>query len=130
MTSSSLLCALVIVFVALTANAASELPIKVDVNQLIKHPKKYNGKRIDVTGHWVTSCEHCSDLYPSFDAEQKSPLSGNWVYLGKFAPNIEMPKAFRSCRNAKTESSFAFRQDGARDHNTRLWMDEHRVQAN
>ena len=95
MMRGSLLCALVIVFVALTANAASELPIKVDINQLIKHPKKYNGKRVDVTGYWVTSCEHCSDLYPSFNAEQKSPLSGNWVYLGKFAPNIEMPTAFR-----------------------------------
>jgi len=95
MTRSHFVCALVIVFVALTANAASERPIKVDVNELVKHPKKYNDKRVDVTAYWVTSCAHCSDLYSSFEAEQKSPLSGNTVYLGKFAPNIEMPSGFR-----------------------------------
>jgi hypothetical protein len=59
----------VIAFATSTANAAGEPPIKVNVNQLIKHPKKYNGKRVEVTGYWVTSCEHCSALYPSFEAE-------------------------------------------------------------
>jgi hypothetical protein len=91
----ALVCALVFVFLATTANSANEPPIKVDVNQLVKHPKKYSGKRVEVTGYWVTSCEHCSTLYQSFNAEQRSPLSGNWVYLGKFAPNIQMPKPFR-----------------------------------
>lgn len=151
MTRGSLLCALVIVFVALTANAASELSIKVDINQLIKHPKKYNGKRVDVTGYWVTSCEHCSDLYPSFNAEQKSPLSGNWVYLGKFAPNIGMPMAFRK-RISKPYPDYdgyvrvvgkfeavemqkpkvVSRSDKMERViiNTRFWMDGHRVQAN
>jgi hypothetical protein len=95
MKHSSPLCALLMAFAVPTANAVSEPRIKVDINQLIKHPKKYNGKRVEVTGYWVTSCEHCSDLYPSFEAEQRSPLSGKWVYLGKFAPNIEMPDAFR-----------------------------------
>ena len=82
-------------FAVPTANAVSEPPIKADINELIRHPKKYNGKRVEVTGYWVTSCEHCSDLYQSFEAEQRSPLSGEWVYLGKFAPNIEMSAAFR-----------------------------------
>jgi hypothetical protein len=95
MTRSSLLWALAIALVGSNASSASELPIKVDLNQLIKHPKKYNGKRVEVTGYWVTSCAHCSDLYPSFEAEQRSPLSGKWVYLGRFAPNIEMSDAFR-----------------------------------
>ncbi len=95
MTRSSLLCAFVIAFAAATVSSASQSPIKVDINQLIKHSKKYIGKGVEVIGYWVTSCEHCSALYPSFEAEQRSPLSGNWVYLGKFAPNIEMPKAFR-----------------------------------
>ena len=90
-----MLCAVVIAFTTSIANAAGEPPIKIDVNQLIKHPKKYNGKRVEVTGYWVTSCEHCSDLYPSFEAEQRSPLSGKWVYLGRFARNIEMPSTFR-----------------------------------
>lgn len=88
-------CALVFVFLATTANSANEPPIKVDVNQLVKHPKQYNGKRVEVTGYWVTSCEHCSALYQSFEAEQRSPLSGHLVYLGKFASNIQMPKPFR-----------------------------------
>src|SRR6184192_1781630 len=95
MTRSSPFCALVMAFAVPTANAVTEPPIKVDINQLIKHPKKYRGKRVEVTGYWVTSCEHCSALYPSFEAEQRSPLSGNWVYLGKFASNIQMPKPFR-----------------------------------
>jgi hypothetical protein len=95
MMRSRLPCALLIAFAATDANSTSETPIKVDVNQLIKQPKKYNGKRVEVTGYWVTSCAHCSDLYPSFEAEQRSPLSGKCVYLGRFAPNIEMPDAFR-----------------------------------
>jgi hypothetical protein len=85
----------VIAFATSIANAAGEPPIKVDASELIKHPKKYNGKRVEVSGYWVTSCEHCSNLYPSFEAEQKSPLSRKWVYLGRFAQNIEMPSAFR-----------------------------------
>ncbi len=75
MMRGALACALVFVFLARTANSASEPPIKVDVNQLVKHPKKYSGKRVEVTGYWVTSCEHCSALYPSFDVEQRSPLT-------------------------------------------------------
>ena len=95
MIRGALVRALFFVFLATTANSASEPPIKVDVKQLVKHPKKYMGKRVEVVGYWVTSCEHCSTLYPSFDAEQRSPLSGNWVYLGKFASNIQMPEPFR-----------------------------------
>ena len=91
----SLVCALVILAAANRELHAEEPLIKVDVNQLIKYPKKYNGKRVEVTGYWVTSCEHCSGLYPSFEAEQRSPLSGKWVYLGRFARDIEMPNAFR-----------------------------------
>jgi hypothetical protein len=91
----NLFCGLVIAFAAAAISRANEPPIKVDINQLIKHPKKYNGKRVEVTGYWVTSCEHCSALYSSFEAEQRSPLSGKWVYLGRFARNIEMPNAFR-----------------------------------
>jgi hypothetical protein len=77
-------------------NGASELPIKTDINQLLKHPKRYDGKRVEVTGYRVTSCEHCSALYPSFEAEQRSPLSGKCVYLGRFARDVEMPHAFRT----------------------------------
>ena len=95
MMRGALVRALVFVFLTRTANSATEPPIKVDVNQLVKHPKKYRGKRVEVAGYWVTSCEHCSALYPSFEAEQRSPLGGNWVYLGKFASNIQMPKPFR-----------------------------------
>lgn len=95
MIRGALVGALVFGFLATTANSASEPPIKIDVNQLVKHSKKYSGKRVEVVGYWVTSCAHCSALYPSFDAEQQSPLSGDWVYLGKFASNIQMPKSFR-----------------------------------
>src|SRR4029453_3422587 len=95
MAHSAILCAFLVAFAALTASSASEPPIKVDVRQLIKHPKKYNGRRVEVTAYWVTSCEHCSALYPSFEAEQRSPLSEKWVYLGRFSRNIELPNAFR-----------------------------------
>jgi hypothetical protein len=95
MRRSSLLFAFAAALAASNASSASEPPIRVDFNQLIKYPKKYNGKQVEVTGYWVTSCAHCSVLYPSFEAEQRAPLSGKWIYLGSFARNIQIPNAFR-----------------------------------
>jgi hypothetical protein len=93
MTRNSLLCALAIVLVAPNANSASEPPIRVGVSDLFKHPKKYHGKRIEVVGYWVTSCAHCSDLYPSFEEEQRKPY-GRFVSLGDLR-QARMPRSFR-----------------------------------
>jgi len=75
-------------------NAANEPPIKVSVSELVRHPKKYHGRRIEVTGYWVTSCAHCSDLYPSFEVEQKKPY-GTYVAIGDLRP-AKMPFFLRA----------------------------------
>ena len=93
MIRSGLFFVLVIAFATPMANSASESPIKVTVIDLIRHPQKYQHKRVEVIGYLITSCAHCADLYVSYEAEQKEPLSGKWVHIGQFAPNIEIPNA-------------------------------------
>jgi hypothetical protein len=92
MTRSSFLCVLLIALIAPAASPASELPMKVGVAELFKHPKKYHGKQVEVVGYWVTSCAHCSDLYPSFEEEQRKPY-GTFVSLGDLR-QASMPRSF------------------------------------
>lgn len=87
-------CAFSILIAAAVGNAATKPPLKVSVSDLFNHPKRYNGKRVEVTGYWVTSCAHCRDLYPSFENEQKKPY-GTFVSLGDLRP-AKMPFLFRA----------------------------------
>jgi len=91
---ASIVCAFAILVATSIVTAATEPPIKVGVSELVRHPKKYHGRRIEVTGYWVTSCAHCSDLYPSFEVEQKKPY-GTYVAIGDLRP-AKMPFFFRA----------------------------------
>jgi hypothetical protein len=92
MRRSSLVCAFAIALAASNASSASE-PMKIGVTELFKHPKKYHGKKVEVVGYWVTSCAHCSDLYPSFEEEQRKPY-GTFISLGDLR-QARMPSSFR-----------------------------------
>src|SRR5690242_18718404 len=90
---TSVSCALMMLFMAPVAKSAGEPPMKIAVTELFKHPKKYHGKQVEVVGYWVTSCAHCSDLYPSFEAEQRKPY-GTFISLGDLR-RARMPQSFR-----------------------------------
>jgi hypothetical protein len=92
-TRSSLLFVLVTALATSVSKSTNESPIKVDVTGLLKYPKKYHGKRVEVFGYWVTSCAHCSDLYPSFEEEQRKPY-GIYIVLGDLR-RARMPRQFR-----------------------------------
>lgn len=96
MTCPKILCAAAVLLISSLPSVVSAAPLKVSVGELVKHPKKYNNKRVEVIGYWVTSCAHCSHLYASYEAEQKDPLSMKHVYLWDFLrPSIKMPPSFR-----------------------------------
>jgi hypothetical protein len=85
---------LLVLFATSIALSAGDPPIKVEMKELMRHSKKYDGKRVEVVGYWVTTCAHCSDVYVSFEAEQEQPFQ-RWLALWEFAPHVQMPKAFR-----------------------------------
>ncbi|PYI75592.1 MAG: hypothetical protein DMF01_07190 [Verrucomicrobia bacterium] len=91
MTRNNLLCAVVIAFATPFANCAEEPPIKVDISQLIKHPKKYNGQRIEVTGYFVSSCEFCFSLWPDIRTARQSDTYQRRIAVGKAAPHVNIP---------------------------------------
>ena len=93
MPRGALLFVIVTVLATPISKPTSESPIKVGVTGLFKYPEKYHGKKVEVFGYWVTSCAHCSDLYPSFEEEQRKPY-GTYIALGDLR-QAQMPPAFR-----------------------------------
>jgi hypothetical protein len=91
---SGLLFVLVTALATPISKSTSESPIKISVTGLFKYPEKYHGKKVEVFGYWVTSCAHCSDLYPSFEEEQRKPY-GTYVALGDLR-QARMPRSFRA----------------------------------
>jgi YgiT-type zinc finger domain-containing protein len=53
---------LTVLLLAPFAHAASP-PISLSFHELVKHPAKYNGKRVSVRAYLVTSCEHCGEFF-------------------------------------------------------------------
>jgi len=86
----SVLWAFAILLAISVTNAANETPLKIDVNELIQHPSKYNGRRVDVKAYVVTSCTHCGDFYASIHAARRG--RANAVAVGDLASDLVMPK--------------------------------------
>lgn len=66
---------LLLVFVA-----ADAPPSKVTVQQLLAHPKKYDGRRVDVTGYYTAGMED-SQLWPSASVARRGRLFKDSVYI-------------------------------------------------
>ena len=94
MTRTRLLFLLVSMLATEISTSTSNAPTRVGVPGLFKYPEKYQGKTVEVFGYWVTSCAHCSDLYPSFEEEQRRPY-GTYIALGDLR-QARMPQSLRA----------------------------------
>lgn len=94
MTRTRLLFLLVSMLATEISTSTSNAPIRVGVPGLFKYSEKYQGKTVEVFGYWVTSCAHCSDLYPSFEEEQRKPY-GTYISLGDLR-QARMPQSLRA----------------------------------
>jgi hypothetical protein len=78
----------VILLATSITNAASEPPIKITVTKLLQNRKKYNGKRVDLTAYFASSCEFCGDLFESVSVGRKDPSSS--IAIGAAAPHAKL----------------------------------------
>ena len=60
--------------------AATEVPCKVSVGELLAHANKYDKQRIDVTGYYTAGMED-SQLWPSFRAAKQSRTLDDSIYI-------------------------------------------------
>jgi hypothetical protein len=60
--------------------AADTPPLKVRVHQLLAHPTKYDGWRVDVTGYYTAGMED-SQLWPSARVAQRARIFEESVYI-------------------------------------------------
>jgi hypothetical protein len=90
-----------IVVIALMAAACIEagtIPLQISFAELIRHPKRYNGKRVSVRAYLVTSCAHCRDLWANAqaptDPRKREEMTHNTVVFGDLARGVTLPKPF------------------------------------
>jgi hypothetical protein len=66
-------------FLFLIAHATrAEQPVYVTVQQLLATPEKFAGKRVDVTGYYMSGTE-TSDLFASKHAQNRNSDQGIWI---------------------------------------------------
>jgi hypothetical protein len=79
--------------VAFSATVAST-PVEVTVDQLVRTPKQFNGKRVSVTGYFDTTVHHGCDLR----AQKRRPDEGR-QYINIVVPERSVPEVKRLTRN-------------------------------
>ena len=75
---------------------AGNPPLAVSFEELIKHPRRYVGKRVAVRAYLVTSCTHCRELWSTVQAARDSqrhdnPIQ-NWITFGDLVPGTAVRK--------------------------------------
>jgi hypothetical protein len=75
-------------FAVAVACAAAEQPLRVTVQQVIANPRKFDGKRVDVTGYYRASLED-SSLFVSSAAARHANTHDNCIWL---EPDIWDPR--------------------------------------
>jgi hypothetical protein len=70
----------------------------VPFRELVKHPRKYNGKRVSVRAYVVTSCTHCGEFWESVKAARDSQVHPSpvlqCVAIGGYRRGYMLPKWF------------------------------------
>jgi hypothetical protein len=73
-------------------------PAEVPFSELVKHPRKYNGKRVSVRAYVVTSCTHCGEFWESVKAARNSQVHNSpvlqCVAIGGYRRGYLLPKWF------------------------------------
>jgi hypothetical protein len=88
---------LALIFVPLIAGAA-EPPLALDFVDLVKHPQRYDGRRVAVRAYALTSLYECSEFWPSREAARRGHLrpttSEPCIAIGRVAAGYALPKSF------------------------------------
>jgi hypothetical protein len=89
---------ILLAFVTCSATAADPRPIDVPFSELVKHPRKYSGKRVAVRAYVVTSCTHCGEFWESVKAARDSRVHDSAVQqciaIGGYRRGYILPKWF------------------------------------
>jgi hypothetical protein len=77
---------------------AAEAASEVEFNELVKHPQKYNSKRVSLRAYVVTSCTHCREFWASVQAAKKfgsrESKPQQCIAIGDLARGFKLPKWF------------------------------------
>ena len=92
------MCRATFLAILVCASACAASPAEVPFRDLVKHPKKYNGKRVSVRAYVVTSCTHCGEFWESANAARDSqvhtPKVLQCVAIGGYRRGYLLPKWF------------------------------------
>jgi hypothetical protein len=87
-----------LVILTCSATAADTRPIEVPFDALVKHPQKFNRKRVAFRAYVVTSCTHCGEFWESVKAARDSRVHDstvqNWIAIGGYRQGYLLPKWF------------------------------------
>ena len=86
--------ALLIFYTVAFSTLAASKPVEVTVDQLVRTPKQYNGKRVSVTGYFDTTVHHGCDLR----AHKRRPDEGR-QYINIVVSEGSVPEVKRLTRN-------------------------------
>ena len=88
---------LAVFVVALSAAGAAEPPLVVSFTDLVKHPLRYNGRRISTRAYAVTSLYECEEFWGSREAARAGYRSGyrdKAISIGRVAHGYALPRWF------------------------------------
>ena len=92
------MCRPVVLAILVCASVCAASPAEVPFRDLVKHPKKFNGKRVSVRAYVVTSCTHCGEFWESVKAARDSqvhpPRVLQCVAIGRYRRGYLLPKWF------------------------------------
>src|SRR5205809_1997475 len=89
------MCRAVFFALLVCASAHAAPPAEVPFTELLKHPRKYNGKRVSVRAYVVTSCTHCGEFWESVKAARNSQEDvSRRVAIGGYRRGYLLPKWF------------------------------------
>ncbi len=91
------ICGFAILIATSIANASSGAPLNVSLNELMAHPRSYNGKTVSVTAYFASSCEFCFSIWPDVRTARD---------LNSFHKRIAIGHAARGVRIAEPPRNF------------------------
>ena len=90
------MCRALVFAVFLCGSAYAAPPAEVPFSDLVKHPRKHNGKRVAVRAYVVTSCTHCGEFWESVAAARDSRLHApkvlQCIAIGGYRRGYLLPK--------------------------------------
>jgi hypothetical protein len=88
---------LTLLLLSALSSVAAERPLSVSFMELVKHTRKYDGRRVSVRAYALTSLYECSQFWASREAARKGHISGyvnDSMAIGRVKRGYALPKWF------------------------------------